>query len=64
MVGDYIVYLTIKGKYHPHHEEHWRLVAVLKVEGKLHSHPAAAAWYRSASLPLPRNLMVPANPAV
>ncbi len=58
--GDYIAYLTVKGRYGAALRHH-RLVAVLVAEQLFESHDMAAAWYRGKRMPLPNNLMVEGN---
>jgi hypothetical protein len=43
-------------------EQHWRLVALLKVVRRFETHADAALWYREREPRLPGNCMVPGNP--
>jgi len=65
-VTDHVAYLTTVGRYagadKAAGEEHWRLVALLRVAQRFESHADAAAWYARSRLALPRNLVVPGNP--
>lgn len=60
--GDTVVYAARKDRYGVHPEDHWRLVAVLRVVHWFSGHAAAAEWYREEGLPLPSNCMVEGNP--
>lgn len=64
-LGDHVAYLTTVGRYAGadacEDEEHWRLVALLRVAQRFESHADAAAWYTRSRLALPRNLVVPGN---
>jgi hypothetical protein len=59
--GDYIIYLTVKGKYPGDRQAGWRLTAVLRTLERCPSHAAAAAWYRAKGLALPSNCIVQGN---
>lgn len=60
-IGDFIVYMTVKGNYQPVKYPHWRLTAILKVLHRFESHTEAGAWYQEKGLPLPSNCMVTEN---
>lgn len=59
--GDQVAYVTTVGRYGELEEDHWRLVALLRVAQRFESHADAAAWYTRSRLALPRNLVVPGN---
>ena len=59
--GDTVAYITKKGRYGNCSEDHWRLVAVLRVMKSYSSHLAAANWYRQRGEDLPSNCMVSGN---
>ena len=60
-VGDFVAYMTLKGRYGNDRGRHRRLTAVLKVIHVAESHQAAANWYGARGLPLPSNCIVPGN---
>src|SRR5207245_1497794 len=60
--GDFVVYLTTKGRYLNDTVSGWRLIAVLRVLKRFNSHRDAAAWYKARSVPLPSNCVVAGNP--
>ena len=60
--GDYVAYITVKGRYGDLPFSHWRLPAILEVVHRFETHQDAAAWYRAQGLPLPSNCMVSDNP--
>ncbi len=60
-VGDQVLYITVKGRWNEVPEDHWRLVALLRVIEILPSHQAGAQWYIDRGLPIPTNCLVPGN---
>lgn len=60
--GDTIVYITIPGIYGELKEEHYRLVAILKVIHKCSDPQTAANWYINKGLKIPSNCIVSNNP--
>lgn len=61
--GDTVVYITRKGRYEIP-EDHWRLVAILKILERFENHKDAAGWYASHGFPLPCNCLVQGNAPV
>lgn len=61
-VNDTVVYLTKSGQYGDIEEEHYRLVAILKVIHRFDNHQSAANWYIEKGLPVPSNCIIPNNP--
>lgn len=59
--GDFVAYMTRKGRYGDVPISHRRLTAVLQVKEVFGSHKAAASWYRARKLKLPKNCFVPGN---
>lgn len=60
-VGDHVAYVTTVGRYGEIEDDHWRLVALLRVAQRFETHADAAAWYTRSRIALPRNLVVPGN---
>jgi hypothetical protein len=56
-----VAYITKQGRYTLASEPEWRLVALLTVARRFQNHQAAASWYISNGLALPRNCVVPGN---
>jgi len=63
-IGDRVAYFTVIGRYADDTARGWRFVAVLRVIQRFESHDAAADWYTSQSIPLPRNCLVEGNPPI
>jgi len=59
--GDEILYLTVKKTRERDGKPHRRLVAYLRVIRIFCCHQQAAAWYRSKSLPVPSNCLIPGS---
>jgi hypothetical protein len=59
--SDIVLYVTVKEKYDGL-PKHRRLVAILQVIKRCHSHSVAADWYAARNLPVPSNCMVAGNP--
>lgn len=61
-VGDTIAYITKPGRYGELKEDHYRMVAILKVIHKFLDHQSAANWYLQQEMELPLNCMIDGNP--
>jgi hypothetical protein len=60
--GDFVAYMTRKGRYGDVPMAHRRLAAILRVKEVFESHQAAARWFRAHNLELPTNCFVPGYP--